>query len=209
MLGLKTLPKINEWFSQPVIEFFTKLESKDRLLTNDEAVRLAQLPETQFESLLELAKDIALALHVLFAEQHLELWDGKLEFIFDNQSGELLLADSIGPDELRVLYKGVHFSKELLRQYYRPSAWYQSLSKAQKLAAQKGKEEWQDICRDELNQSPEKLSPTVKKIADQLYGVLANKLTGCSVFSNHPSLEEFIEAVNQNFSDFNKEQVNA
>ncbi len=87
-LGLKSVPQMNEWFPQPVLEFTTKLEPKDRLLSWQEASLLANLPANQFESLIETSLDIALGLHVLFAESKLELWDGKLEFIFDgSQAG--------------------------------------------------------------------------------------------------------------------------
>ena len=158
-LGLKTVPQMNEWFPYPVLEFFTKLEPKDRLLSWQEASLLANLSASHFETLVETSLNIALGLHVLFAESKLELWDGKLEFIFDasQAGGQLLLADSVGPDELRLLHGGIQLSKEVLRQYYRPSPWATSLAEAQNLARQSGQENWQEICKNKLKQKPEPL----------------------------------------------------
>ena len=78
-LGLNYVPKEEGWFPHPVIEFFTKLESKDRLLNWTEAVLLSGLNATQFENMIELLFDTALALHVIFADKGMELWDGKIE----------------------------------------------------------------------------------------------------------------------------------
>ncbi len=200
-LGLKSLPKINEWLPQPVLEFFTKLEPKDRPLSWQEAATIANLSPAQFEQLIELSLDTALALHILFAERDLELWDGKLEFIFEspsteNPDGQLLLADSVGPDELRLLYKGTQLSKEVLRLYYRNSDWYKSIATAQSIAAKSGQEDWPEICQQELKQSPQPLAPDMKKITDQLYAVIANQLFDYPVFPSHPSLENFTESLN-------------
>jgi phosphoribosylaminoimidazole-succinocarboxamide synthase len=192
-LGLKTVPKMNEWFPHPVIEFFTKLEGKDRLLNWQEASLLANLTPNQFEWLVEGSMDIALALHVLFAESKLELWDGKLEFILEGSpsSGHFLLADSVGPDELRLLHNGVQLSKEVLRQYYRPSDWAKAIPEAQNIAKLSGQEDWQDVCKNKLNQRPERLRPDMKRLVDQLYGVIANQVLGFPAFPSHPEIEAY------------------
>jgi phosphoribosylaminoimidazole-succinocarboxamide synthase len=210
-LGLKTVPKMNEWFSQPVIEFFTKLEPNDRLLSWQEASLMANLSPNQFEWLVEASADIALGLHVLFAENKLELWDGKLEFIFDSSQtgGQLLLADSVGPDELRLLHGGVQLSKEVLRQYYRPSAWAKSLAEAQNIARQNGKEDWQDVCKNKLKQTPELLQPDMKHLVDQLYGVITNQLLGYPAFTNHPDIDFYTSALKETLSRYTKGQVHA
>lgn len=192
-LGLKTVPRINEWFPQPTLEFFTKLEAKDRLLSWQEAALLANLSAQQFKQLVDLSLSTALALHVLFAECNLELWDGKLEFIYEqptkghaNKEGRLLLADSIGPDELRLLHNGIHLSKEMLRQYYRSSAWAKSLITAQNIANKNERTDqertWQEICQQELKQSPQLLAADMKKLANELYSVLANEILGQKIF---------------------------
>jgi phosphoribosylaminoimidazole-succinocarboxamide synthase len=213
-LGLKTVPQMNEWFPQPVIEFFTKLEAKDRLLNWQEAALVANLSPSQFEWLVEASMDIALGLHVLFGESKLELWDGKLEFILDESQsgGQFLLADSIGPDELRLLHNGVQLSKEVLRQYYRPSTWAKTLAEAQNIAKQSGQEDWQDICKNKLKQKPEHLRPDMKRLIDQLYGVLANQVLGYPAFASHPDIEPYTcalkETLARNIAAHAKDSVN-
>ena len=217
-LGLPSLPKVDHWFPQPTLQFFSKLEAKDRLLNWQEAALLANLSARQFEEMVELALDTALALHVLFAERRLELWDGKFEFIFVPQSnlvssqnsttGKLLLADSIGPDEIRLLYKGTHLSKEMLRRHYRPTPWYKSLSTARNIAVKKGEEDWQKICREELKQSPAPLPIDLKVVADQLYGMLANEIIGKTIFPAQPDLEEFTTCLDKAIKN-QKEHVSA
>jgi phosphoribosylaminoimidazole-succinocarboxamide synthase len=208
-LELPSVPKVNQWFARPVLQFFSKLESKDRLLTWQEATTIANLPAQQFEQLIELAIDTALALHVLFASHNLELWDGKLEFVLDCQSGQLLLADSVGPDEVRLLYNGIHLSKEILRQYYRPTAWYKSLATARTIAAKNGQEDWQQICLEELKQSPQPLPTDLKTLVNQLYGMLTNELLGQPVFPSHPNLKDFTAQLEKTLSKYKKEHVNA
>jgi phosphoribosylaminoimidazole-succinocarboxamide synthase len=191
-LGVE-IPSEAEFFSHPVLEFYTKLEAKDRLLSWQEAVVLSGLSGQQFENLVELALQTALALHVIFAEKGIELWDGKLEMVA--QPAKLLLADSIGPDELRLLYKQCHLSKEIIRQVYRGSNWENSLKRAQKLAQEDGSRSWKEIARDELRVAPEPLPSSFKGLIDKLYGALANHLTQEEVFFDHPSLEELAEAL--------------
>jgi len=192
-LGLKKKPEPDQMFEHPVIEFFTKLEPKDRLLSLQEATLMAKLDLVPFENMTELAFDTALALFVIFAERKIELWDGKLEMILAH--GKLKLADSIGPDELRLIYKNCHLSKEMIRQVYRGSAWETALKDAQLKAATDPSRSWKDICVDELHCSPDKLSAPVKEVVDQLYGVLANHLTDTHIFPDHPELEDFVQTM--------------
>ena len=208
-LGLPLIPKVNQWFAQPILQFTSKLESKDRSLSWQEAATISNLSAKHFEQLVELTLDTALALHALFASHNLELWDGKLEFVLDLQSGQLLLADSVGPDEVRLLYNGVHLSKEVLRQYYRPSAWYRSLDSARTIAAKNGLEDWQQICRDELKQSPQPLPADLKNLVNQLYGVLANEILSSPIFPAHPTLKDFTAQLEKTLSNYKQEHVNA
>ncbi len=195
-LGLPAMPRPDTWFAHPVIEFFTKLEPKDRFLNWQEAATLSDLNEESFAELTEIALDTALALHEIFARCGLELWDGKIELVEarsdDPNRSQLLLADSIGPDELRILADGKQLSKELIRQFYRGSVWEQRLKEAQSIAKERAVLDWKTICLDELDAKPEKLSAEFKQQADKLYGVLANTLIGSDVFPNHPPLDEFL-----------------
>ncbi len=115
-----------EFFSLPVIEFTTKLERFDRPLTHSEAKDLSGLNDQEWSSLLSLTSTIALTLQDIFRGHDIELWDGKIELALDERR-EIMLVDSIGPDELRLTRGGAQLSKELIRQYYRRTDWYQML----------------------------------------------------------------------------------
>lgn len=190
VLGLSKLPQENEFFDRPVIEFYTKLEPRDRLLSLQEAFLISGLSTEQMNDLVERAQLTALALFVTFQNRGIELWDGKFEFILHD--GKVLLADSIGPDELRLLYKGTHLSKEMIRQVYRGSRWERTLKEAQRLAKERCVLDWKDICINELKASPEPFSSAVKAVVDRLYGTLTNQVSQESLFKAHPDLDEFV-----------------
>lgn len=187
-LGLTSVPKQGEFFERPVIEFFTKLEPKDRLLTLQEALLISGLEPHDFEQLVNLSYLLALGLYGLFAEKGIELWDGKFEFIYGRDG--LQLADSIGPDELRLIYKDCHLSKEMIRQVYRGSDWENALKEAQA----SGKPDWKDICL-RAGKEPERLPADFKNIVDQLYGALTNHLLGEEIFPDQPKLDEYVQSV--------------
>ena len=190
LLGLKSCPQPGEMFDRPVLEFFSKLETKDRLLSLQEALLISGLDRKQFVDLVERAQLMALACFHIFAGQGIELWDGKFEFVL--QEGQVLPADSIGPDELRLIYKGTHLSKEMIRRVYRGTAWESALCEAQKLASQRRGEDWRQICMHELNSQPQPLAPEIKAVINLLYGVLVNRLSNQTLFAGHPDLDEFI-----------------
>jgi phosphoribosylaminoimidazole-succinocarboxamide synthase len=206
-LGLPATPTPGEWFPVPVIEFFTKLEPSDRLLSWTEASLLSGLSGESFEALLEATLNCALALYHLFAEKGLELWDGKFEFVVEypkNAKGEnlpprILLADSIGPDELRLIYRGHHLSKELIRQIYKDTDWANALQKSKDLAKQRLDSNFKRICIEELKQQPAKLSDSERAIVDALYGTLANHLAGSEVFPKHPTMDEYVDLLQSTF----------
>jgi phosphoribosylaminoimidazole-succinocarboxamide synthase len=193
VLGLSEQPKEGHLFSHPVVELFTKLEDKDRLLSVQEALLISGLPAEKFNELVEVSYDLALALFVIFAEGGIQLWDGKFEFAQDKD--KLLLVDSIGPDELRLIYKKVHLSKEMIRQVYRGSSWEKALKEAQKIAAYEGRTDWKEICRTQLKEEPKQLPASFKAIVDKLYSVLVNHLTGTKIFADQPSLDEFVQSI--------------
>lgn len=201
-LGFPAKPAADEWFDHPIIEFFSKLEPKDRFLTWQEASMLSGLNAALFEDLIETAIDIALALHHLFAQKGLELWDGKLEFVLvpkrisgNEQQAKLLLADSIGPDELRLIYRGQQLSKEFIRQFYRSTSWVEALQRAQEIAVDEPGRDWKEICVNDLKQAPPYLSPQMKAVVDKLYGVIANHVIGTTIFSDQPTLDELVSSL--------------
>jgi phosphoribosylaminoimidazole-succinocarboxamide synthase len=188
-------------FSVPVAEYFTKLEPTDRFLQVKEAMQVSGCSESEFAELQNLTLLIAMRLRDLFASLGLELWDGKFEFAFvpGNGEREFMLVDSIGPDELRLLAKGVHFSKELLRLHYRDSDWAKAVEKAKKLGETRGTKEWKRICREELGESPLPLEKAVLEKVSALYPALAEALAeqffGVHVYPEMPKMKNVITAL--------------
>ena len=83
--------------------------------------------------------------------------------------------DSIGPDELRILWKEVQLSKEFLRQFYRDSDWYRKVQQAKEIAREEGVADWKQICVERLQARPEPLPDEVKETVSTLYPSLVNE----------------------------------
>lgn len=113
-----------ERFSEPVFEITTKFEKYDRLLTEEEALKISGLKKTDLENIKEIVLKIDDVIEKEVAKRNLIHVDGKKEFGILN--GEILLIDTFGtPDEDRFWdakeYKNGNFielSKEFVRQYY-------------------------------------------------------------------------------------------
>lgn len=119
-----------EMFEEPMVEFTTKLERFDRPLTPAEAKTLSGLNDNEWTALIEITKTIANTLKKIFSDSGIVLWDGKIELAAGKRldgNREIILVDSIGPDELRLTRDNVQLSKEVIRQYYRQSRWYMEL----------------------------------------------------------------------------------
>lgn len=201
-IGLSAAPKEGDTFELPVIEMSTKLETSDRYLSYEDAQQIAGLSDAEFDRLKTLAALIALRLKDCFKGIGVELWDGKLEFAFtekDKKGGrDFMLVDSIGPDELRLICGGMHLSKEVLRAFYRPTAWYGSLEKAKDLATYRGEKDWKRICSEELKSVPPVLSPAVKRKVEMIYKGLCRALShtylGKAVFPDAWELPEVVKS---------------
>lgn len=131
----------NTYFEEILVEFSTKLEPKDRKLSTPEAVAISGLSSQEFKQLVSLIKIYASLLWKTYHSKGLDLWDGKFEFAFgkkvSNDEREIILIDSIGPDELRLSYKNLPLSKEFLRQLYKDSKWYQAWSQGERRTPKK------------------------------------------------------------------------
>ncbi len=126
----KVLP--DTYFENIIIEFYTKLEPRDRLLTYSEAQKISKLTDPELQDLIDQTKIFALVLQNIFTEKGFTLWDGKFEFATGknkNNRREIMLVDSIGPDELRINYGDFPYSKEFLRQQYSESLWAKNFKK--------------------------------------------------------------------------------
>jgi phosphoribosylaminoimidazole-succinocarboxamide synthase len=194
-LGLSEAPRQNTWFERPVIEFFTKLEPTDRFLPLQEAFLISGLTEAQFKNLYETTVLLSLWLFNTFAKKGIELWDGKFEFAWSPEG--LMLVDSIGPDELRLKYKGVHLSKEVIRQFYRGSAWELAVKEAQARAKSQPGTDWKVLCIEQLGETPKPLSAEEKRLVDNLYATLVNYCLDSSVVPATMTFDEVVSALKQ------------
>lgn len=179
-LGLNEVPNGETTFTPALVEFSTKLETSDRYLSRQEISEMNILSETELQALKEQTQIISSELEKLFASFGVKLWDGKLEFAFGarkaNGDRELLLVDSIGPDELRLTYEGLPLSKEFLRQLYANTPWNDAVKKSKELAQERKSQDWKAICKDELGQHPQTLSSEHIEVSALLYKALANEV---------------------------------
>jgi phosphoribosylamine--glycine ligase len=133
-------------FETPMVEFFTKLEHSDRFIaTREEACVVGRITE---EKLREIENRTILLASWLRREcglRGLELVDGKFEWGFDSE-GRLLLADAIGPDELRLMEGREGLSKEFLREALRGSRWFEEIQALKKAGRQNPG--WQKLVRE-------------------------------------------------------------
>jgi phosphoribosylaminoimidazole-succinocarboxamide synthase len=122
---------------EPHFEMTTKLEETDRLLTDDEAIKMAGLTEDEYRELREMVFKVDDKLNEQVRKSGLIHVDGKKEFAF-NSSRELMLIDTFGTaDEDRFwdaerFEEGEHIelSKEYVRQHYHKTGYHDELEQA-------------------------------------------------------------------------------
>ena len=178
-LNSRETPKEGEYFSRPIIEFSSKLEPEDRILSYDMAKKIAGLSEIEFHKLLDLSLLLAIRMRDIFSALGIELWDGKFEFAFtgkENDERSFQLIDSIGPDELRIIANGVQLSKEALRQVYIGSDWQVAVEKAKKIAKQEKQKNWKELFKENFSIEPTPLPEVYKVMIEEMYLALANTL---------------------------------
>jgi len=171
----------------PVLEFFTKLEPTDRLVSLSEALALSGLSAEQLQQLLFKTAWVAAWLRAQCAKQGLELADGKLEWALDGQ-GSCILVDAMGPDELRILKGGVQLSKEFLRAFYRGTGWYEHVERAKSRMKSHGVSDWKRL----VPEGPPALPAAQKELASQVYLALTNQLTGRRWFPDAWTLDRVV-----------------
>ena len=101
-------------FSNPLVEFYLKDDEKDDpLLTEDRARLMGDYP---LRELKQRAAEVNVVLQDIFKRIDLTLVDFKLEYGHD-KDGNLLLADELSPDGMRLWKKGTSesFDKDLFR----------------------------------------------------------------------------------------------
>ncbi len=194
-VGLDALPEEGRWLQRPVIEFSTKLEPSDRYLSLESAFQFSGLDGAQFSELVDRALLVALFLFGLFRDRGLDLWDGKFEFV-KSRSG-LLLADTITPDELRILCGPTQISKEPLRQYYKKQdrEFLGAIQEAKKEGASSRSMRTRILQR--LGRPPRQLDPGFRRTVEQMYQAITYRVTGCDLFRPPVDLEDVLAALEQ------------
>ena len=103
--------KILNW---PLVECYLKVDEKDDpLLTTDRIMLMGYSPQL-IEEMGRVAREVNSILKTIFREMDLTLVDFKLEFGYDANKN-LLLADELSPDGMRLWRKGESFDKDLFR----------------------------------------------------------------------------------------------
>jgi phosphoribosylaminoimidazole-succinocarboxamide synthase len=213
-LGLKEAPKEGDWLPRPVLEYFTKLEPKDRHLGLSEAFNCSGLKPEQFSSVIGRNYLLAMFLYDMFSRAGLELWDGKVEHAkaeypsFSmktkprNKKADpvgIKLVDAIGPDELRILKNGIQVSKEPVRQYHKKNqpGWFADVKRAKAHADQVSGVDWKQHCIEVLHSEPEPMDPKFKDVIEHMYTALTNEVTERSWFPDSMRLDEVTSSLKE------------
>jgi phosphoribosylaminoimidazole-succinocarboxamide synthase len=187
-LDLDHYPKAGERLSRPVFDVSTKLEEKDRYVTWERAKEIAGLTDREAGDVKALLLKVDGMISQLASKAGLENEDGKIELAFDHKRS-LMVADVVGTlDECRFTYGGLHVSKEIARQFYRKTKWYNDVDEAKKIAETRGVEDWKGLCQPQ----PPKLEPRLAEIISEMYMATANEITDHRVF-DVPRLAEVVE----------------
>jgi phosphoribosylaminoimidazole-succinocarboxamide synthase len=186
-LGLDHEPKPGENLSKPIFDVSTKLEETDRYVKWTEAQKIAGLTDKELidvKSVLQTADD---TITKAASNAKLKNEDGKIELAFDDNR-KLMLVDVLGTlDECRFTYNGVHVSKEVARQFYKKTQWYNDLEQAKKEGETKGIQDWKALCKSQ----PPKLDLKLKTIISQMYMAAANEISKVKLFDT-PKLAKVI-----------------
>lgn len=186
-LELESYPKPGERLKKPIFDISTKLEDSDRYLSWADAQKIAGLTDEELKEIKNLLIAVNETITRIAARAGLENEDGKIELAFDPHR-RLLVVDVIGTlDECRFTYSGLHVSKEIARQFYKKTEWYEEVEEAKRLARDKGIEEWKNFC----TLQPPKLDPEFKTILSEIYMAAANALTNRKLFAV-PNLPEIV-----------------
>lgn len=180
-LGLDHIPKPGEKLEKPILDVSTKLEMTDRYMGWKEAQELACLSDKQLAELQNATLKIDDFITKRSGQIGLEHADGKVEFAITPE-GKLMLIDVCGTlDENRMLYNGVHISKQVIRDYYKLTPWYSSLENAKAAGVQKGGYPLAPKMPNEL-----------KEIVSNMYKSVCEAWIGKKIW-NAPEIKEVVE----------------
>ena len=136
-------PGHETWLAEPLPEPFfevtTKLEKVDRNLTEEEAIRISGITPVEYAQLKEACLRIDEEINRRVKSRGLIHVDGKKEFAFGGERDLMVVDTFCTADEDRFWDaaeyergKYVERSKEMVRQHYRNTGYYDDLMKARK-----------------------------------------------------------------------------
>lgn len=186
-LGLDHYPTAGEKLEKPILDFSTKYERVDRYFRNiEEARKHAKLSIDKMNEL----KSQALSINQYLRQHSDKLgWvhpDGKVEAALDPQ-GNIIWVDAFGTlDEDRFEYQGLRLSKQIVRDYYRTTPWYEEFSKAK-----------EDKIDPKNWPKPEHLPEELINFTSDIYKTAANSWTGEKVFEEAKSTDELLKELEE------------
>lgn len=180
-LGLEKEPKPGERLEKPIMDVSTKLEPSDRYLSWEEAAQISCLSQQEMEKVKQTALRINDFITKKAESLGIEHADGKVEFAV-SQGRELMVVDVVGTlDENRFLYNGMHLSKQVLRDYYKTTPWYEVIEKEK--AAGKGHGEFT---------APSRLPKELIELVSNMYKSVTVAWTGEKTW-DVPSVEQVVQ----------------
>ncbi len=191
-LGLDHQPIPGETLTKPIFDVSTKLEETDRYITWTEAKKIAGLTDQELNNIKDMLLKADETITKTAKNAGLRNEDGKIELAFDHKRN-LMLVDVLGTlDECRFTYDGLHVSKEVARQFYKTTTWYNDLEQAKKESEAKGIQDWKTLCKSQ----PPKLDSKLKTIISKMYMAAANEMTKIKLF-DVPELAKVINEYKQ------------
>jgi phosphoribosylaminoimidazole-succinocarboxamide synthase len=101
-----------------------------------------------------------------------------------------MFVDVLGtPDECRFTWKGIHLSKEVAREFYRKTSWYEEVSQM--------KSHYSVGWKYYIKSKPQPLPKKLLQAIGWIYQRIAIDLTGREWFSSVPSLEKIVEEIKE------------
>jgi phosphoribosylaminoimidazole-succinocarboxamide synthase len=156
----------------PYFEMSTKLETVDRLLTEEEAIDIARMNSDRLEEIKQIVFTIDAEVEKRLENTDLIHVDGKKEFGYDRE-GNLMVVDVFGTadedrywdrEKYETQRECVELSKEAVRQYYRKTGYKDELYGAREKGV--GEPPIPEMPKELI----EEVSQMYRSIADQVIG---------------------------------------
>lgn len=181
--GLDHMPKYGEKLPEPYFEQTTKMESVDRKLTREEAIKISGLTENELDEMKDICIKVDEAMQKEVGKRGLIHVDGKKEFAMD-EGRNIMLIDTFGTaDEDRwwdaAEYKKgniVEISKEFVRKWYENEVIYACPGGGHRFSYKQFLDRLREDDTPEVGIPP--LSDEMVKKTAQLYKDLFERITG-------------------------------